>query len=461
MKKLSQLAEYVALSIGGALAASSFAILSDLLSLATGIWLLLAIVLSGVLCMVISASVAELASMYPSAPGIRTYLKAAYGDRMSLFLTFLALLMVPIFAGVESYICMLTIKGVFPSLSLYWAVTVVFVVVISLNLAGIEIPRRTQMVMVFTFVLSVIGIGICAICGSTSGILSIAPRETAGGGVSLLNLGGAMGGAIFLFMGFEWVTPLGRSPAAYKHMIPISMPLAIGFLILMFVLFSAGLTLRLTPVQITGNQTPHLVLGTMIFGPRGDYAMAFLSILAMLTTFNAGLMGASRLIYGISREGVLPPWLSQVSLSTGLPFRTILLVGFAGLFVALVELYYNLHMQAALICAAIYCLLYSSLLFAVPHLRRRDAAAKRSFSSPVPTVLQGAVGVVMLLLGFATVFSKIALGRTSFLWLCQLMVFSLILTLYLARRRDKRRIVPPQAKISTVIVEGGEVGDAG
>ena len=65
---------------GMALTTSCFSMIGSMFGIASAMAILVSIVAAGLVCIVISTSIAELASMYPSAPGVRTYLKMAFGD---------------------------------------------------------------------------------------------------------------------------------------------------------------------------------------------------------------------------------------------------------------------------------------------------------------------------------------------------------------------------------------------
>ena len=117
MKKYIELMFYVSFGAGMAFGTSSFTMMSGLFEITTTIWVVIAICLSGFLCILISSSVAELASMYPSSPGIRTYLKVAFDNRVSLLLVYLYLIFMVLVAGVESYMFALVAKAIFPNAS--------------------------------------------------------------------------------------------------------------------------------------------------------------------------------------------------------------------------------------------------------------------------------------------------------------------------------------------------------
>lgn len=84
-KKL-EFVEYISICVGMALASSGYAMISEIFHYVSGNWIIWSVFIAALLVMTISFSVSETASMYPAAPGIRTYLKEAFGDRVSLFL---------------------------------------------------------------------------------------------------------------------------------------------------------------------------------------------------------------------------------------------------------------------------------------------------------------------------------------------------------------------------------------
>jgi ethanolamine permease len=144
MKHGTEMLFYVSFGAGMAMGTSSFTMISGVFELVTSLWAVSAVCLAGLLCIIISHSIAELASMYPSAPGIRTYLKVAFGDRTSLFLVHLYLIFVVLIAGVESYMFALVVKAILPSVSPLGVVMALLITVIITNLLGLELPRWMQ-----------------------------------------------------------------------------------------------------------------------------------------------------------------------------------------------------------------------------------------------------------------------------------------------------------------------------
>src|SRR5437762_7432132 len=110
MKKAFEIGFYVTFGAGIAFGISSFTILSELFKVASSLWVVVSISLAGLVCMLISTSIAELASMYPSSPGVRTYLKVALPARTSLFLFYLYLMLMLMVAGILSHFFSLVVR---------------------------------------------------------------------------------------------------------------------------------------------------------------------------------------------------------------------------------------------------------------------------------------------------------------------------------------------------------------
>src|SRR5258708_31182001 len=83
--------------------------------------------------------------MYPSAPGVRTYLKVALPPRTSLFLVYLYLMFMIMVAGIESYLFALVVRQLFPQLPALAVVLPLLALTVIVNLLGLELPPGVHM----------------------------------------------------------------------------------------------------------------------------------------------------------------------------------------------------------------------------------------------------------------------------------------------------------------------------
>lgn len=409
MSRKSDLLYYASVGAGLAMATSSFTMISGLYEAGSRWSVPIGILLAGLICMIIAASVGELASLYPSAPGIRTYLKAAFGDRFSVGAVYLYLLFLVLVGGMESFVFALVIKSIFPAVPTAPVVYLMLITVLAINWAGMELPRSAQIASTVLLVAGTLLIGVLPFLRRETAH-SPWPVESLGAGGVAAQLPAVIGIAIFLFVGFEWVTPLGTGPEAYKRRIPLSMQAAILINIVMNAVFCLGLTAAVGKGEIMSPPLPQIPLARHLLGAWGGPFALLLSVCASFSTFNAGILGGSRMVYALAREGKLPKWCGRIDLGSGSPRGGVLLLGVSTLVSSTVILAFRFEILAGLVGSAIVCLIYGALMGAALRLRSARPGATRPFSSPAPRILQWIVAILIPLLGIACLFSQPKLG---------------------------------------------------
>jgi ethanolamine permease len=403
MRGRREFAFYLSVGVGMALSCSSFMMIAGLFEVTSLLWILAALVLGCVFCGALALSIGELAGMYPSAPAIVTYFKAAFGDRMALVFVYLYLVFIVLIAGVESYLFGLVAEAVVPGLPPLAVVVVLLVSVVVANLFGLELPRLIQMVLAAAAVVVILLLGVLGAArdpGATAAALGTGDISS-----SLLLVPAAIGLTVFLFMGFEWVTPVGLRPDAYRRKVPWAMPVAVAVLFVAYSLFLLGIGATLPRSAFEDELIPQVPFFTDVLGDAGKYLAGVLSLSAIVSTFNAGMMSASRLIYAVARQGHLPRWAASIRPTTGAPLGAVLLLGSLGLCSAFVVGGLGLQLVAAVIGAAIICVIYAGYMGSALRLRARDPERPRPFRSPVPSAVQKGVIGLLLIIGVASLFS--------------------------------------------------------
>jgi amino acid transporter len=129
--------------------------------------------------------------------------------------------------------------------------------------------------------------------------------------------------------------------------------------------------------------------------------MVAASVFATLTTFNAGLMGGSRLLYILAREKKFFVWASHLSDRTGNPTRAVVVIAIGCWTMAMLEWYFDAYLEASTVCAALYAGVYACFGFANVRLRKSRPTARRSFRAPLPAAAQAVIASVMGVFGIA------------------------------------------------------------
>lgn len=376
MRGFREITFYLSVGVGMAMSTSVFTMLAGLFGVVSPLWVVIAIALGAAVSLPIAAAIGELASMYPSAPGIRTYLKHGLGDRPSLVLVYMYLFVVVMVAGVEAAVFAAVVHTAAPAVPAVAIVIATMVLVIIANCSGFELPVGVQMWSTFAILGLVLWAGALGIVkGDPSRLLA----QTTDWSQDLQQLPAAGAMSMFLFMGYEWITPVGLRPQAYRKGIPYSMLGTIGILAVTFSLFSLGLSCSLDAGTIAASAIPQVMLLSHALGETGVICAVVISAAAILSTFNAGIMGGSRLINALAKERCLPSFVGYQSLTSGAPIGAILTLGGLSLASALVVAYNGLELVIATIGAALICVVYAAFVLALLRLRKSAPQAPRSF----------------------------------------------------------------------------------
>ncbi len=386
MRKIALL---TAISVGLAFASSCFPLLATTVS-SLGAWSLAAIAASGLLAWLVSRAYAELAGIYPTAAGVRTYVAQAFGDRRGLWLALLYLFLVVSLGASEAFILSRVIHSVFPGLAPL-PVCLGFVALCALaNVCGIELAGKLQAFFTYGMISSLAVVAVAVLGGPPS-----VDRAALTG---LTPLVAGVSGAMFLFVGFEWVVSAVEEVDPRGLALPRAMSVSVGVLAAIYLLVAFALWKGLAPAELASGVTQHLVLGSRL-GRAGLYVTAALSTAATITCFNGGILGASRLCYALAREGVLPRRLATLSPRFLTPWVAILVMsGITGASAVALSTTEAVKVPI-LVGAAIECAVYAAVVLACARLRRKAPEKARPYKAPYGQ--RGAVALAVVFSGLS------------------------------------------------------------
>lgn len=395
---LFEIAFYVAVCAGMAMGTASFLIIAGAFESLPAALVLVAIAGAMLFCMAISFPIAEMAAMFPSSPGVRTYVRQAYGDASSLFVVFLYLIFVVIAAGAEAYMFGYVVRIVVPGIPMWVTALALILVVAGVNWLGVTPSRGTQIATTGILSLGVFVLGV-------SGFFAEGAEAVAApiAGAELSKLPVVIGLCVFLFIGFEWVTPLGFGPEAYVRKIPMAMPAGIALNGVLYVVFVLGIAHVLTPAAIAATPSPQLALASALWGRAGLYGALALSVFATTSTFNAGVMGGARLVYALGRERRLPLWCASFHAERGVPRGAVVLLALASALSTVIIIGWDVQLAAACVASSLVCTVYAALLLSARRLRQTQPKRRRSFRVPFGRTPMVVLAVLVFGLGLASV----------------------------------------------------------
>ncbi len=399
LRRLLKFHTVVSTSTGLAYAAISFLGCVQIASLVGGDSGWIAVVLAGLLALLAAFCFAELNALYPTAAAIRLYMKEAFSDNFSLVITFGYMLTVVAVMAADSYIVGNAITYTFnlPSwASLIWILALLGLAM-GANLRGIRLAGLVQDITTYT--LLVIAIIISLIALVQHGFQLRTPFDSLTHPFDLLN---AIAVGVFVFSAFEWVTPLSEEVTNIR-LIPRGMFVALLLLGISYVLFtlavSSVLTVDVHHQALVSSPIPQLLLGKAVLGQLGLWVMLITTLITAVMTFNGGFATASRFMYAAAREYTLPPLFARISISTAVPYASVIALAVASAAIAVIIFLTGQFQILILVGAVLEALIYAVAGLCVLRLRVKMPTAERVFRAPGGAIIPIACVVIFGVLG--------------------------------------------------------------
>jgi len=423
----------VSTGAGMAMATVSYSASMELATLVLGDSAWIAILVSGLFCLMAGACFAELSGMYPTAAGIKIFIERAFNEKVAMLFATMYITVAISVVGAETFVLARVLyqgTGIIAVPPWAWGVTFLLVV-LALNIRGIKIAGTFQDVLAYSMFAFLIGSSIYAMA------ISDVPLQTPATPGSALELTKAVAVGVFLYVGFEWVTPLAEE-VTDQRLIARGLFLTIGVLFVTYALFNAGLTMTMAPAiqanptdptyahlidaavakgalapdvnraALTYDQakqafgtsvTPHVLLYERLFGTAGVAVIVLMSLIASVTSFNAGTLTASRYMYALARDGSLPKVFSRISINYATPYMALIALSAMCLVISatvfICERFWPESYELFIYLGAfVECMIYTVMACSVIALRRRRPEETR------PYVVPGGIGIPVVVAVF-------------------------------------------------------------
>lgn len=383
--------------VGLILGAGIYSIIGEAAGIAgSSLWL--AFLLASTVALVTGLSYAELATMFPRAGAEYVYLAKAW-PRASWLRSAVGWTMT--LAGVATAATVSLAFGGYGSALLgvpAWVLAIgLMVAVCALNVIGVREAAWAN--VLFTLVeaaglVALVVVGVRA-PGFGEGMLAATPTTL---------LAGA-GLVFFAFLGFENIANLAEEAREPARDIPRAILTSVGVSTVLYVLVALASVALLEPSRLAESRSP-LVDAMRAGAPRLAGALGGVALFATANTALISVTSASRLLFGIAREGDAPRALTFVLPGRRTPAVAVVLVSVAAVaFLPLggVGLVGSVASLLALVA-------FAAVNAALIKLRRRAPNAERPFRVPGSVVgwpVLAALGVA-LCLALATQFDPVA-----------------------------------------------------
>jgi amino acid transporter len=352
----------------------------------------IAVLVAGLLSLASAAAFSELSSMYPSSAGLRLYIRQAFGERVAIVFSLFYMLMVTAVVGAEAYVLGRVLAHAVPAVPPFAWIVAVLAVATLVNLRGLKVAGSFQDLITYGMIASLVAISLVGL-----GRLgwSLPAPFALGGGAKLFQ---AVSAGIFLFIGFEWVTPLAEEVTG-SRLLARGMFVAVGLLSVVYALFTAAMAPWLSNGELRSSPIPHVLFGERLLGGAGMAWMTLTSLGASSTTFNAGLATISRFLYASAREDLLPRALARIDPRRVTPSHAIVAVSLVGLVVSGIVFMTGSYLALVYAGAATESLAWAMAGAVLIALRRKQPSMPRPFKVKAGLLVGAATAVIFGALG--------------------------------------------------------------
>jgi len=251
----------------------------------------------------------ELASMLPGGGMIHEYTAPALGKFWGTFALLAGYIVLIATDGASQLVIagdalesMIGFSGAATSI-------IIICLVLLVNIFGVEFYGRAEASITIIMMVIYLILACCGFLGigeSTAGA-TVVESQTGllpeGGWPTVF---GAVGTAIWFFIGFEFACPMAEENKKPYRNIPLGLILGLITIYAIDIIFVTAVV-KYTPLADIANSTiPHVEGATAMLGWLGGTIMSCLTILASFTTCNAYCAALPRMLYGMAKDGMVP-----------------------------------------------------------------------------------------------------------------------------------------------------------
>jgi len=333
----------------------------------------------------VALSYSEMAAMIPGAGMVGEYTLPALGKLPAIFAVLAGYI---VLVGTDGGTNMIVGGQSFETLTgipWYIAVTVILLFLATINLIGVSVFGKVQSILAISMMLLLGVIGLMGLLGiGTQDQLAQSPAFSP---ISWKAQAGTLGIAIWLFIGMEFVAPLAEEIKNPGRNIPIAMLFGCFTIWLVDLLFGLGVTKYIKLDELAQSTIPHVDGAAAMLGETGLVIMGIVSIIAAITTCDTYLAAVPRMLYGLSKEGLLPKAFSYLHPKTRTPWVGIFTVIGLTLIVLIFAFINNANIDFVTTMISVACgtwlMSYIITQVDVLVLRKKYPNAHRPFKTPL------------------------------------------------------------------------------
>jgi basic amino acid/polyamine antiporter, APA family len=321
LKKSLNLIDVFSISSGAMISSGIFVLPGAAFALA-GPGVFVSYMLAGILALIGVFAVIELSTAMPKAGGDYYFIERSMGPlagTISGFLSWFALSMKSAFAIFGMAELLKILIGLPPGL-MEVVITLLFV---ALNIFGIKKAAKFETVLV----LALLGImsAFIILCMPHVQVTRFEPFVP--DGASALTIVATAGMVFVSFGGLLKLSSVSEEVRNPSRNIPLGMILSIVIVTILYTLIMIVIVGISSHEVLNRSMTPLADAASQFYGKPAFYIICAGAAFAFLTTANAGIMSASRYPLALSRDQLIPEWVSRVNPKFNTPVWSLIITG--------------------------------------------------------------------------------------------------------------------------------------
>lgn len=296
----------------------------------------IAFLIGGVLVLFVGLTYAELTTAFPKTGGAYYFVENALGKRLAFVVSWALLLGYVSVVAFEAVALPTVIEYIFPDFQFgyLWTISgwdVYFswaiigmagsILITLINWIGVKQTAFVQLVLTLTLV--VVGLMLATGAFANGMTENVTPLFTSSGGLMIVLIM-----TPFLFVGFDVIPQVAEEMNIPKKAIGKILTLSVSFAVLWYVLIIVSVSLGLNSSQLAGASLATADAMAALFGSALFAKILVLGgVAGILTSWNAFILGASRMMYTMAKEGILPGWFGNIHPKHKTPGNAILFIG--------------------------------------------------------------------------------------------------------------------------------------
>jgi basic amino acid/polyamine antiporter, APA family len=316
----------IAVSIGGTVGSGILRTPGEIAAQLRSPWLILAVwVFGGVYAFYATLAVTELATMLPREGGWYVYAREAFGEYAGFLVGCCDWMMQTVAVSYLAVAFGEFSAGLVPALATHIKLVAVACVVVLtlLNWVGLRAGSRAQELTSLIKALALIAfVAACFVLSPKNSALPAIGHSNSHGTI-LLALVIALQAVIVTYDGWYGAIYFMEEDKDPARNLPRSAIGGVLACIAIFLLVNAALLHVLPMSQLSVSQVPAADAASLLFGSHGGQFILVISLITVVSTINALLMITPRILFAMSRDGLLPEWMTSVN-SGGTPASALL-----------------------------------------------------------------------------------------------------------------------------------------